>query len=94
MLKVLFDFEGLKSSNMEIDKSDILDDLQDIQDQVDGMGFRGTNANGLWRSELIADYIVKKLTVTNVKESLFCYIKGCGNIRDEDDCFCEEHLVE
>ncbi len=50
---------------MEIDKSDILNDLQDIQDKVDGMGFKGTNANNLWRSELIADYIVKKITVPN-----------------------------
>ena len=58
---------------MEIDKSDILDDLKDIQDQVDGMGFAGTNANDLWRSELIADYIVKKLTIPNVSESLVCY---------------------
>ncbi len=79
---------------MEIDKSDILDDLQDIQDHVDGMGFIGTNAIDLWRSELIADYIVKKLTVHNVNESLFCYINGCENIRDEDDCFCDEHLVD
>ncbi len=79
---------------MAINKSDILDDLQDIQNQVDGMGFIGTNANDLWRSELIADYIVKKLNVPNVSESLFCYINGCGNIRDEDDCFCDEHLVD
>ena len=48
---------------MEIDKSAILNDLQDIQDKVDVMGFKGTNANNLWRSELIADYIVKKITV-------------------------------
>ncbi len=79
---------------MEIDKSDILDDLQDIQDQVDGMGFLGTNANDLWRSELIADYIVKKITIQNVIESLVCYINGCENIRVKDDCFCEEHLIE
>ncbi len=79
---------------MEIDKSDILDDLQDIQDQVDGMGFLGTNANDLWRSELIADYIVKKITIPNVIESLVCYINGCENIRDKDDCFCDEHLVD
>ncbi len=50
---------------MEIDKSNILDDLQDIQDIVDGMGFKGTNANNLWRSELIADYIVEKINAPN-----------------------------
>ncbi len=79
---------------MAINKSDILDDLQDIQYQVDRMGFIGTNANDLWRSELIADYIVKKISVPNVSESLFCYINGCENIRDKDDCFCDEHLVD
>jgi len=70
---------------MEIDKSNILDDLQGIQDQVDGMGFLGTNANDLWRCELIADYIVKKLAIPDFSESLLCYINGCGNTRDEDD---------
>jgi len=79
---------------MEIDKVDIKDDLQNIQDQVDGMGFIGTNAKDLWRSELTANYIVRKLTVPNVSESLLCYINGCGNIRHINDCFCDEHLVD
>ena len=79
---------------MEIDKVDIKDDLQNIQDQVDGMGFIGTNAKDLWRSELTANYIVRKLTVPNVSESLLCYINGCENIRDKNDCFCDEHLVD
>lgn len=79
---------------MEINKNDILDALQDIQDQVDGMGFLGTNANDLWRSELTANYIVRKLTVPNFSESLLCYITGCVNIRDKNDCFCDEHLVD
>ena len=79
---------------MEIDKVDIKDDLQNIQDQVDGMGFIGTNAKDLWRSELTANYIVRKLTVPNVSESLLCYINDCGNIRHINDCFCDEHLVD
>lgn len=79
---------------MKIEKSDILDDLQGIQDQVDGMGFVGINAKDLWRTELIADYIVKKLTIPIVSESPVCYINGCANIRDKDDCFCNEHLID
>ncbi len=77
---------------MEIDKGTIKDDLQDLQDQADGMGFAGANENDVWRRELIADYIVKKLT--NVSESLDCYITGCVNIRDKDKCLCDEHLIE
>jgi hypothetical protein len=77
---------------MEIDKGDIKDDLQDMQDQADGMGFARNNENDLWRRELIADYIVKKLT--NVSEGLICYITGCVNIRDKDNCLCDEHLID
>ena len=77
---------------MDIDKGDIKDDLQDMQNQADGMGFVGANENDLWRRELIADYIVKKLT--NVSESLVCYITGCVNIRDKDKCLCDEHLID
>ena len=84
----------VKNSKMGINKNDILDALKDIQDQVVGMGFIGTNANNLWRSELTANYIVRKLTEPNVSESLLCYINGCENIRDKNDCFCDEHLVD
>lgn len=77
---------------MEIDKGDIKDDLQDMQDQADNMGFVGTNENDVWRRELIADYIVKK--ITNISESFVCYITGCVNIRDKDNCLCDEHLVD
>lgn len=77
---------------MEIDKGDIKDDLQDLQNQADGMGFVGTNENDLWRRELIADYIVKK--ITNISESLNCYVAGCVNIRDESKCLCDEHLID
>lgn len=77
---------------MEIDKGDIKDDLQDLQDQADGMGFVRTNENDLWRRELIADYIVKKLT--NVSESLDCNINGCVNIRNKDKYLCDEHLID
>ncbi len=77
---------------MEIDKGNIKDDLQDLQDQADGMGFVGTNEIDLWRRELIADYIVKKLT--NVSESHDCYINGCVNIRNKDKFLCDEHLID
>jgi hypothetical protein len=79
---------------MEIDKGDILSDLQDLQDQADGMGFAANNENDLWRRELIADYIVKKLTIRNVSESLVCHIYGCVNIRNKEECFCDEHLID
>tara|TARA_R110000851_G_scaffold285678_1_gene439421 strand:+ start:40 stop:201 length:162 start_codon:yes stop_codon:yes gene_type:complete len=51
---------------MIIDKSDIMDDIEDIQIQVDAMGFMGTNEQDLWRRDLIADYIVKKLNLAFV----------------------------
>ncbi len=74
---------------MLIDKGDIKDDLQVMQGQADGMGFIGANENDIWRRELIAEYIVKKLTISNV-----CYINGCENIRNIDECLCDEHLVD
>ncbi len=79
---------------MEIDKGDIKDDLKDIQDQADGMGFTRNNENDLWRRELIADYIVNKLTIRNFRESVVCYIEGCINLRNKDECLCDEHLVD
>ena len=84
----------VKNSKMEINKNDILEALERIQDQVNGMGFRGTNASDLWRSELTANYIVRKLTVPNVSEIHLCYINGCANTRDKNDCFCDEHLID
>jgi len=78
---------------MGIDKGDILDDLQDLQGQADGMGFVGTNENDLWRRELIADYIVEKLAIRNVSERFVCYIYGCVNIRNKDKHLCDEHLI-
>ena len=78
---------------MEIDKGDIKDDLQAIQDQADGMGFVKANENDLWRRELIADYIVEKLTIRNVSERLVCYIHGCVNIRNKNKHLCDEHLI-
>ncbi len=77
---------------MEIDKGEIKADLQYIQDQADGMGFVGTNENDLWRREIIADYIVEKLSIFNVNKSLVCSINGCKNIRDKDKFLCEEHF--
>jgi hypothetical protein len=79
---------------MKIDTGDIKDDLKDIQDQADGLGFARNNENDLWRRELIADYIVNKLTIRNVSESVICYIHGCINIRIKDSCFCDEHLID
>ena len=77
---------------MEIDKGYIKDHLHDMQNQADGIAFAGTNENDLWPPEFIADYIVEK--ITNVSESLICYITGCVNIRDNDECLCDEHLID
>lgn len=77
---------------MEIEKCDIKANSQDMQGQADGKGFVGTNENDVWRRELIADYIVKK--ITNISESFVCYITGCVNIRDKDNCLCDEHLMD
>ena len=78
---------------MEIDKGDIKDDIQDMQDQADRMGFVRTNENDLWRRELISDYIVEKLSTRNVSENLVCYINGCVNIRNKDKVLCDEHII-
>jgi hypothetical protein len=77
---------------MEIDKSEIKDDLQDVQGQADGMGFAGTIENDVCRRELVSDYVVKK--ITNVSENLVCYITGCVNTRDNDKWLCDEHFME
>ena len=78
---------------MEIDKGDIKDDIQDMQDQADRMGFVRTNENDLWRRELISDYIVEKLSTRSVSENLVCYIHGCVNIRNKDKDLCDEHII-
>ncbi|MEH6535132.1 MAG: hypothetical protein V7719_01970 [Psychroserpens sp.] len=80
-------FLAVKISKMDINKGD----MQKPQDQSAGMGFIGTNENEICQRELIADYIVKKLT--NVSENLVCYINGCVNIRNKDKCLCDEHLI-
>ena len=51
---------------MKIDRDLLMDDLEEIQEQIDGMGFCGSNEKELWTREAIADYIVKKLTLTDV----------------------------
>ena len=79
---------------MEIDKGDILNDLEDLQYQADRIGFAGNHANDLWRRELIAEYIVNKLTISNENESLVCYIYGCVNTRNKDKHLCDEHLID
>jgi len=58
---------------MKIDRDLIMDDLEDIQDNVDSLGFIGSNENDLWRREQMADYIVKKLTLTDVVGHTIAY---------------------
>jgi hypothetical protein len=77
---------------MEIGKSEIKDDLQDIPGQADQMEFAETIENDVWRRELLSDYIVKKMTI--VSESLVCYITGCVNTRDNDKYLCDEHFID
>ena len=78
---------------MEIDKGDIKDDLQDMQNQADRMGFVRTSENDIWRRELISEYIVEKLSIRTVSEDLVCYINGCVNIRNKDKVLCDEHII-
>lgn len=51
---------------MEIDRSELMDDIEEIQAKVDGLGFMGSNENDLWRREEISKYIVKKLALCSV----------------------------
>ena len=50
---------------MPLDKYELMDEIEDIQIEVDGMGFMGSNENDLWRREMIADYIVKNFIKIN-----------------------------
>lgn len=44
-----------------IDREQIMDDLEGIQDMIDKIGFKGQNEYDLTLREEIADYIVGKL---------------------------------
>jgi hypothetical protein len=52
-----------------MEKWEIIDDIEEIQEQVDDMGFVGSNEKELWTRDMIADYIFKKLTLTDVVAS-------------------------
>lgn len=43
---------------MRKERWEIIDDLKEIQNKVDDMGFKGSGENDLWRREEIADYII------------------------------------
>lgn len=43
-----------------MEKWQIIDDLEDIQERVDKMEFKGSNEKELWTRGLIADYIFAK----------------------------------
>jgi hypothetical protein len=45
-----------------MEKWQIVDDLEDIQERVDKMGFKGSNEKELWTRDLISDYIFAKFT--------------------------------
>lgn len=55
-----------------MEKWEIIDDIEEIQEQVDEMGFVGSNEKELWTRDLIADYIVKKLNIPIVSNWLAC----------------------
>ena len=42
-----------------LDKSDIMDDLEDIQSKVNDLELKGSNERELWLRDEIADYILK-----------------------------------
>jgi len=44
----------------KIDREQVIEDLEDIQTIIDGMGFCGSNEKELWTREAIADYMVKE----------------------------------
>ena len=75
-----------------MEKWKIIDDIEEIQNQVDKMGFVGSNEKELWTRDLIADYIVKKLTIPDVVDSeakLVYPNTSCPIIRyDNGESYC------
>lgn len=51
-----------------MEKWKIIDDIEEIQNQVNEMGFAGSNEKELWTRDLIAEYIVKKLSLCDVSQ--------------------------
>lgn len=73
-----------------MEKWKIIDDIEEIQEQVDKMGFAGSNEKELWTRDLIADYIVKKLNIPVVvgqSEQLKCECKRATFTRTVDEDF-------
>ena len=74
-----------------MEKWKIIDDIEEIQNQVDEMGFAGSNEKELWTRDLIAEYIVKKLSLCDVsqqRELLIAYnvdfYKGIHDVTIKD----------
>lgn len=69
-----------------MEKWQIIDEIEEIQEQVDEMGFVGSNEKELWIRDLIADYIVKKLiipVVSNRRELLIATLHGWQDYKDQ-----------
>jgi len=79
---------------MKTDKSDIMDDLQELQDKVDGMGFMGSNENDLFRREEISDYIIKNyVVIDSVKRR--CFSCDSLNIKlNSKNCECDKPTLQ
>jgi hypothetical protein len=84
----------LRRIKMEIVKGNLKDDLRDMKNHVERMGDVETLETDLWRTDLIVDYIIKNSTIPFVSDTLVCFIEGCENIRDQDNCLCDEHLID
>jgi len=69
---------------MKIDRDAIMDDIEEIQEQIDGMGFCGSNEKELWTREAIADYIVKKIKLSNVSQQRELLIDAIRNMTRGD----------
>ena len=69
-----------------MEKWQIIDDIEEIQEKVNEMGFTGSNEKELWTRDLIADYIVKKLTIPVVGKSFYCMASNGYDGFTKDNC--------
>jgi hypothetical protein len=65
----------------ELDKSDLMDAIEDIQVQVSELGFMGSNEIALWERDMIADYIISlnKPDTLPLEQSAQLILSKCVN---------------
>lgn len=85
-----------------MERSKIIDHLQDLQNKVDGMGFKGQNEYDLQLREEIADWLLSQIATseTNKKQENETVVKVnrecelCCGVVDKYDKFTEEEHCE